>query len=87
MSAVGDFLFGSDDEQPQLPTNVTVQAPPEDPGVARARQQAEARAAVERVTSLQRQLRTETEGREKDIYGSRSLLGSLGTLSTRLGAG
>jgi hypothetical protein len=88
MSAVGDFLFGDDDEdQPQLPVQNFITAPPEDPSVAKARQQAEARAAVERVTSLQRQLRTETEGREKDIYGSRSLLGNLGTLSTRLGAG
>ena len=92
MSAVGEFLFGDDDDDEvpqQLPGGGTtiVQAAPEDPGVARARQQAEARAAVERVTSLQRQLKTETEGRERDIYGARSLLGNLGTLSTRLGAG
>jgi hypothetical protein len=89
MSAVGDFLFGDDDDTPAqiIGGSNPVQAPAEDPGVVKARQQAEARAAVERVTSLQRQLKTETENKSKDIYGAKSLLGNLGQVSQRLGAG
>jgi hypothetical protein len=88
MSAVGDFLFGDDDNSTQIIQGAPqITAPTEDPGVARARQQAEARAAVERVTALQRQLKTETEGSQKDIFGSKSLLGNLGQVSQRLGAG
>ena len=88
MSAVGDFLFGGDDDNVTqfIGASNPVQAQAEDPSVARARQQAEARAAVERVTALQRQLKTETES-NKGGFGSKSLLGNLGQVSQRLGAG
>jgi hypothetical protein len=57
--------------------------------VTRARQLAEARAEAERVKSSQAQLTVQTEQRQADQYGARSLLGPLGGagLTTRLGAG
>lgn len=72
-------IFGGDEPAPQ--------APQEDPAVVRARQLAEARAQADRIKATQGQLKVETETRQADVTGSRSLLGPMGTLSTRLGAG
>jgi hypothetical protein len=55
--------------------------------VVRQRQIAEARAEAERIKATQSQLKVETEQRQADVTGARSLLGPLGTLTTRLGAG
>lgn len=71
-------LFGDDEPPPP---------PQEDPAVTQQRRLAEARAEQERVRSQQDELRVQTETRQASEFGSRSLLGSLGTLTTRLGAG
>lgn len=65
----------------------TPEAPKEDPNVVRARQMAEARAEAERIKSLQGNLKVQTETRQAGVTGASSLLGPLGTLTTRLGAG
>lgn len=52
-----------------------------------ARQKAEARAQAEAIKSLQGNLKVQTETRQAGLTGASSLLGPLGTLTTRLGAG
>jgi hypothetical protein len=70
-------IFGGDEPE----------APKEDPNVVRQRQIAEARAEAERIKSTQGQLKVETEKSQIAQMGASSLLGPLGTLTTRLGAG
>lgn len=76
MSGIFKSIFGGDEDKPK-----------EDPSVTLQRQLAEQRAQADRIRSAQSQLSVETETKRSDELGARSLLGPMGVLTTRLGAG
>lgn len=78
MSGIFDSLFGGGDNKGPSP---------EEQAAATQRQLAEQRAQADRIRSAQSQLTVETESNRSDELGARSLLGPLGALTTRLGAG